>query len=166
MNIEFKRLSEVDKADMIGLGNDPLVRRHMPLASGIFDEAGYETFIADKERLWEEHGYGPWAFFVDGEFAGWGGLQPEDGDADLALVLHPDYWGTGRAIYEEIVARAFGEMGFDSVTALLPPSRTNVRGMVRLGFEPDGETDIGGERFIRYRLSADRYRDRGRTAGH
>lgn len=32
-------------------------------------------------------------FFVDGQFAGWGGLQQEDGDADLALVLHPDYWG-------------------------------------------------------------------------
>src|SRR5215217_8630983 len=158
MNIEFKRLSEIDRADMIRLGNDPLVRRHMPLSSGIFDDAAYETFIADKERLWEEHGYGPWAFFVDGKFAGWGGLQPEEGDADVALVLHPDYWGTGRAIYEEIVARAFGGMGFDSVTALLPRSRVSFRGLMRLGFEPDGETEIGGERFIRYRLRADRYR--------
>ena len=72
----------------------------------------------------------------------------------MALVLNPDYWGTGRAIYEEIISRAFDEMGFDSVTALLPPSRTNVRGMMRLGFEPDGETEIGGECFIRYRLRA------------
>jgi ribosomal-protein-alanine N-acetyltransferase len=158
MKIEFKRLSEVDKIDMINLANDPLVRRHMPLSSGTFDEADYERFVADKERLWEEHGYGPWAFFVDGKFAGWGSLQPEDGDADVALVLNPDYWGTGRAIYEEIVTRAFGELGFDSVTALLPPSRTNVRGMMRLGFEPDGEAEIGGERFIRYRLRAPRYR--------
>ena len=88
-------------------------------------------------------------------------MQPEEGDADVALVLHPDYWGTGRAIYEEIVARAFGEMGFDSVTASLPPSRVSFRGLMRLGFEPDGETEIGGERFIRYRLRAERYR-----AGH
>src|SRR5215203_5910025 len=98
-----RRSSEVDKIDMINLANDPLVRRHMPLSSGTFDEADYERFVADKERLWEEHGYGPWAFFVDGKFAGWGSLQPEDGDADVALVLNPDYWGTGRAIYEEIV---------------------------------------------------------------
>jgi RimJ/RimL family protein N-acetyltransferase len=154
MNIEFKRLSEVDSTDMIKLANDPRVRRHMPLSSATFGEADFERFVADKERLWEEHGYGPWAFFVDGKFAGWGGLQPEDGDADVALVLNPDYWGTGRAIYEEIITRAFDEMGFDSVTALLPPSRTNVRGMLRLGFEPDGETEIGGERFIRYRLRA------------
>jgi hypothetical protein len=26
--------------------------------------------------------------------------------------------------------------------------------MMRLGFEPDGEAEIGGERFIRYRLRA------------
>lgn len=63
-------------------------------------------------------------FFVDDNFAGWGGLRPEGGDADLALVLHPDYWVTGRAICEEIVACAFGEMGFDSVTVLLPPTRS------------------------------------------
>jgi hypothetical protein len=29
---------------------------------------------------------------------------------------------------------------------------------MRLGFEPDGEAEIGGERFIRYRLCAPRYR--------
>lgn len=91
IKIEFRRLTEVDPADMIRLANDPLVRRHMPLSSGTFGEAEFESFVADKERLWEEHGYGPWAFYVDGEFAGWGGLQAEDGDADVALVLHPDY---------------------------------------------------------------------------
>jgi hypothetical protein len=45
------------------------------------------------QGAWEEW-HGPWAFIVDGKFAGWGGLQPEEGDADLELVLHPDYWAT------------------------------------------------------------------------
>lgn len=132
----------------------------MPLAGDDFDEAECERFVAGKEKLWEEHGYGPWAFYIDGAFAGWGGLQPEGDDADVGLVLYPDYWGTGRAIYEEIVARAFGEMGFDSVTALLPPTRTRAGGLTRLGFEPDGETEIEEERFLRYRLRAQRYRGR------
>ncbi len=42
-------------------------------------------------------------------------------------------------------------MGFTSITILSPPSRMRVRGVARLGFEQDGELDIGGERFIRYR---------------
>lgn len=157
---------DVAPDDIIELMNHPLVRRQMPLARDYFDEADSERFVAGKERLWAEHGYGPWAFFIDGAFAGWGGLQPEGGDADPALVLHPDYWGTGREIYEEIVARAFGEMDLDSVTALLPPTRTRAGGLMRLGFEPDGETEISGERFLRYRLRAERYRGRGRAAGN
>ncbi len=88
MGIEFKRLSKVDTSDIIELMNDPLARRQMPLARDNFGEPECEAFIAAKERLWEEHGYGPWAFIVDGKFAGWGGLQPENGDADLGLVLH------------------------------------------------------------------------------
>ena len=154
MDIQFKRLTEVEKADLIELMNHPQVRRLMPLATGPFDEAACEGFIAAKERLWTEHGYGPWAFVVDGRFAGWGGLQPEDGDTDLGLVLHPDHWGIGKALYDRIIECAFGEMGFDSVSILFPPSRTRIKGILQLGFRPDGETEIGGEQFIRYRLHA------------
>ncbi len=154
MQIEFKRLAEVDKADLVELHNNPLVRRQMPLFEGVFTEEDCDTFVIEKEKLWEEHGYGPWAFFIDNRFAGWGGLQPEGEDADLGLVLHPDYWGTGRALYEKVIERAFGDMGFDSVTILFPPSRTRIKGILRLGFKPDGEVEIGGERFIRYRLIA------------
>ena len=154
MDIEFKQLSEVNPSDIIELMNHPLVRRQMPLTSDNFDQDDCANFIAAKERLWAEHGYGPWAFVIDGQFAGWGGLQPEHGEADLALVLHPTYWGTGRLIYNQIIERAFGQMGFASVTVLFPPSRVRVKGLLRLGFKPDGEMEIEDERFIRYRLSA------------
>lgn len=152
--MEFKRLTEIKKSEIIELLNHPLVRRHMPLAKELFDEKAYESFIADKEALWAEHGYGPWGFVIDDVFVGWGGLQFEEGDADLALVLHPKYWGFGKVIYEEIIRRAFDEMGLKSITILLPPSRTRLKGIMRLNFKPDGELIIQGERFLRYRLNA------------
>lgn len=154
MQIQFKLLSEIKKSEIIELLNHPLVRRHMPLAKEYFDDAAYDAFIADKENLWAEHGFGPWAFVVDGNFVGWGGLQFEQGDADLALVLHPDYWGMGKAIYHEIIKKAFGEMGFQSITVLFPPSRTRIKGLIQLGFKADDELIIKGERFLRYRLYA------------
>jgi RimJ/RimL family protein N-acetyltransferase len=152
MNIEFKRLTEVEKSEIIELMNNPLVRRQMPLTSDNFSESDCDNFIAAKERLWAEHGYGPWAFVVDGQFVGWGGLQPEDGEADLALVLHPNHWGVGKALYDKIIEQAFGEMGFERVVVLFPPTRTRVKGLLRLGFEKDGELEVNGERFIRYKL--------------
>ena len=154
MKLELKPLSEVDCSEHIALNTNPLVMRQMPLSDSNFDDAACKEWIADKERMWQEHGYGPWAFIVDGKFAGWGGLQPEEGDADLALVLHPDYWGHGKVIYEEIIRQAFEEMGLESVTILFPPTRTRVKGILRLGFQPDGEVESAGERFIRYRLHA------------
>jgi [ribosomal protein S5]-alanine N-acetyltransferase len=155
-SIRFTRLAEVDQTGLIELMNHPLVRRHMPLARGGFGPAECDKFVAAKERHWEEHGYGPWAFVIDGEFAGWGGIQSEGGEADVGLVLHPAHWGSGKALYERIIDFAFSELGFSSVIALLPPSRTRVSGVLKLGFRPDGEMTIAGERFIRYRLIAPR----------
>ncbi|UVL63547.1 GNAT family N-acetyltransferase [Pseudomonas sp. B21-032] len=154
MDLQFKRLSEISSADIIELNNNSRVLRHMPLGRPDFDEAKCAAWVAEKESQWQVNGYGPWAFLVNQKFAGWGGLQLTEGDADLALVLHPDYWGHGRAIFAEILRRAFEEIGLESVTVLLAPSRTRVKGMLRLGFQPDGEVCLDGVRFVRYRLRA------------
>jgi RimJ/RimL family protein N-acetyltransferase len=153
-DIVFRRLSEVDPAALVALMNDPLVRRHMPLARGTFGPAECARFVAAKERLWETHGYGPWAFVVDGAVAGWGGLQPEDGDVDLGIVLHPSHWGAGRAILARLLRDAFEGLGAPSVIILLPPSRVRTSGVRRAGFVPDGELTVAGERFLRFRCHA------------
>lgn len=152
MNLELKRLTDVPKQEIINLMNLDLVRRQMPLLKGYFGEGECGKFLAAKERLWSEFGYGPWAFVINGSFAGWGGLQPENGEADLAMVLHPDYWGFGKKIYREIIDRAFGEMGMQSVTILLPLTRTRVKALDRLGFKAEGILEMHGESFVRYRL--------------
>ncbi|MEC7753913.1 MAG: GNAT family N-acetyltransferase [Bacteroidota bacterium] len=152
MSIEFKRLSEVEKSEIIDLMNNSLVRRQMPLLKDDFNEILCDKFISAKEQLWTEYGYGPWAFVINNRFAGWGGLQPENGEADLALVLHPDYWGVGKVLYKEIINRAFGEMGLNSITILLPPTRTRINALLRLGFKKDGELEIDNEQFFKFRL--------------
>ncbi|WP_342622523.1 GNAT family protein [Pseudomonas alkylphenolica] len=154
MKLEFKRLTEVGLADIISLNNNADVLRQMPLGSANFDDVTAKEWVKQKDAQWEQYGYGPWAFVIDQQFAGWGGLQYEEGDADLALVLHPSFWGSGRAIYQEIVKRAFTTMGFDSITLLLPPSRKRIKGIFRLGFQVDGEVDLDGVRFLRFRLYA------------
>lgn len=87
----------------------------MPLTSDKFDEEACRQWIVGKEKMWEQHGYGPWAF---------------------------------------------GEMGLQSVTILFPPTWTRIKGILRLGFKPDGEVEIGGEKFIRYRLYAPQTQER------
>ncbi|MGX5661614.1 GNAT family N-acetyltransferase [Diaphorobacter nitroreducens] len=154
MTLEFKRLTEVDLIDIISLNNNPHVLRQMPLGSANFDLAKAREWVQQKDAQWQQYGYGPWAFLIDQKFAGWGGLQNEAGDADLALVLHPDFWGSGKSIYLEIMKHAFTSLGLESMTILLPLSRTRIKGIFRLGFQPDGEVYIEGTRFQRFRLYA------------
>ncbi|WP_237734147.1 GNAT family N-acetyltransferase [Serratia fonticola] len=96
MDIVFKRLSDIDRREIIALNTNPLVLRQMPLGDSSFGDAECLEWVTGKESQWDEYGYGPWAFTVSDKFVGWGGLQYENGDADLALVLHPDHWGLGK----------------------------------------------------------------------
>jgi len=150
--IRFVPLSDIPESAIIALMNEPQVGKYLPLLAGGFSAEDCRAFLAAKARLWEEHGYGPWGILIQGEFAGWGGLQPEAGEADFALVLHPMFWGWGRRIFGEVRERAFGEMGLDSMTILLPPSRPNWKAVMRLGFVADGEVVVGGEVFLRFRM--------------
>jgi len=145
-------LSDVDLEALVDLMNEPRIGAHLPLLVGRFDLEAARAFVAAKQRMWTEHGFGPRAVLVEGELAGWGGLQPEQGEADFALVLHPRHWGLGRHVFARVRDEAFGPMGLTSITALLPPGRPNARAILRLGFEPDGRVDLGGHAFERFRL--------------
>lgn len=153
-DFELKYLTEIDKDEMIKLMNHPLILRHMPLATAKFDDEKYTQFIKAKEKIWNEKGYGPWAFVINGKLAGWGGLQPENGDVEIALVLHPKYWGLGKIAYDKIINYAFEKLGLDSLIVLFPPSRNRIKGLFRLGFKKDGELEIEGKKFFRYRIFA------------
>lgn len=152
--IVLTRLREIAPALIIELMNDSRVRRHLPLATGDFGPAECTAFVLSKEKMWTEHGYGPWAIVIDGNFAGWGGLQPEGSDVDVGLVLHPSHWGEGQHLYRRFIGYAFEKLGQDSVITLLPQSRRNVGAIFRLGFRRDGGMVLDGVRFRRYRLTS------------
>jgi len=151
--IEFVQLFEVKQEQIIDLMNNEMVGKQLPLLAGGFSAENCRTFLKAKQQQWDDHGYGPWAFLIKGKFAGWGGLQPEHGDADFALVLHPEFWGWGRKIFNKVKDRAFNQMNLSSITILFPPSRPNSKAVTRLGFVDDGQLTVGGELFKKFRLT-------------
>jgi RimJ/RimL family protein N-acetyltransferase len=153
MHFDFRRLSSIPAATWLKLLNHPDVHRHMPLAGTGWTEQQAADWARAKDAQWQENGYGPWAIVVDGAFAGWGGFQKEDADVDFALVLRPAFWGIGRTLHETMLARGFDELGFDSITIMLPPSRVRLKSLPRLGYQPEGELEYAGHRFLKFRLS-------------
>lgn len=153
--IEFRGLDEVEKANTIELMNHPLVQCQMSLTKCHFDDTAYKAFIINKKQLWFQYDYGSWAFIVDGKFAGWGSLQFEQGDADLALVLYPNYSGLGKPVYKQIIEYAFDKIRLNFITILLSSSRKYQKVLV---FQLDGELRVDGELFCRLLANHDRRR--------
>jgi len=151
--IKFVHLDEIAKDKIIELMNNEEVGKQLPLLTNGFSPENCRDFLKAKKQLWHEHDYGPWAFLIKDEFAGWGGLQPEHGDADFALVLHPRFWGWGKKIFNKVKDQAFSQMGLSSIVILFPPSRTNSKAITRLGFVHDGQLTLEGELFMRFRLT-------------
>ncbi|MFZ1410746.1 MAG: GNAT family protein [Micropruina sp.] len=151
--IVLRRLTGVTVYDVRDLLNEPRNWRHMPLA-GVFTDEATADWVQGKDAQWDQHGYGPWAILIDGEFAGWGGFQCEGGVADYGLVLAPRFWGLGASVTRLALDYGFKELALDEVTIALPLTRNPDAALGRLGFRADGVVTHGTAEFRRFRLSA------------
>ena len=132
--------------------SDPRVAEHMPLLTMAWDRDVAAGFIARKEACWASDGLGHWAFLAGGRYVGWGGFQKEGEEWDFGLVLRPDAFGLGLPIARKAVAFAVADPRIPFVTFLLPPTRTKLGALERLGAEQVGEVAYDGERFLKFRL--------------
>lgn len=150
--IEFTRLTEVPAAAIMAHMSDPRVAEHMPLLTFTWDAAALKTLIAAKEACWHRDGLGHWAILYRGAYVGWGGFQKEGDEWDFGLVLRPENFGLGTRITRKALALARADARIPFVTFLLPPSRTRLKALARLGAEFVGETSVNGAKFLKYRL--------------
>ena len=70
--IKFVHLFEVKEELIIHLMNNEMVGKQLPMLVEGFSAENCRVFLKAKKRLWDEHGFGPWAILIKGEFAGWG----------------------------------------------------------------------------------------------
>ena len=150
--VNFGRLSDVPKDQIIAHMSDPVTVAHMPLAGMVWTDEVCAAFVATKEACWDRDGLGHWAIFEDGRYIGWGGFQKEGEDWDFGLVLRPDAFGRGVAVTAKALDFARADPRIPSVTFLLPPSRLRLAALRRIGAVEEGESVIEGARFRRFRL--------------
>lgn len=153
--ITFVRLTEIEPAEIADHMSDPRVAEHMPLLTSDWDAKAAAEFVAHKERTWARDGLGHWAILLDGRYAGWGGFQKEGDEWDFGLVLKPNEFGAGRRITKKAIDFALADERIPFVTFLLPPSRTNLGALQRLGARQIGEIDYDGSTFLKFRLDTE-----------
>ena len=150
--VGFVRLTEIPLEAIAAQMTDPRVTAHLPLDTGRWDLRACADFVAAKEARWKRDGLGHWAILCDGDYAGWGGFQKEGDEWDFGLVLAAGRFGLGPRIARQALAFARADTRIPYVTFLLPPSRTRLRGLDRLGARFAGAVDYAGRRFLKYRV--------------
>ena len=126
---DFARLTQVPPQTLVQQMNDPRVRVHLPLLSGLWDHADARAFVAAKETRWQRDGLGHWAIYKGRDYVGWGGFQKEGSAWDFGLVLRAAHFGAGMAITRQALSFARQHPQIPYVTFLLPPSRRHLRGL-------------------------------------
>lgn len=150
--ITFTRLSAIAVEDIAAHMADPALVPHMPLLKGTWDKQRSADLVAMKEARWAQDGLGHWAILVEGAYVGWGGFQREGHDWDFGLVLKPSAFGLGISITAQALEFARCDTRIPSVTFLLPPTRTKLGALTRLGAWFEGDVTLDGALFRKYRL--------------
>ena len=150
--ISFGALDDIAPATLIAHMSDPRMAEHMPLLRGPWDQDDVERFLALKRAFWQRDGLGHWGIFYESTYVGWGGFQKEDDDWDYGLVLRPESFGLGMTITRKALDFARSDPSIASVTFLLPPSRTKLAALKRMGAVFEKSINYENEIFIRFRL--------------
>ncbi|NIY75043.1 GNAT family N-acetyltransferase [Thalassospira sp. HF15] len=150
--ISFGQLDDIAPATLIAHMSDPRMVQHMPLLSHPWDRADADRFVAAKQACWQRDGLGHWAIFHDREYVGWGGFQKEGDDWDYGLVLRPECFGLGMAITRKALDFARCDPRIASVTFLLPPTRTKLAALRRIGAVFERTVNYENEIFSRFRV--------------
>lgn len=87
----------------LDLFQDARVKKHMPLPESTVDENWIQNWIAGKEKSSKQIPFEIYSIWDDGNFAGWGGIQADGDNFEIAIVLKPEYWGYGQEIYGKFI---------------------------------------------------------------
>lgn len=150
--ITFARLTDISPDEILTHMSDPRVAEHMPLLTFKWDADTVAGFIAAKEACWQRDGLGHWAILCDDVYVGWGGFQKEGDEWDFGLVLDPNSFGLGQRISRKALDFARQDARIPFVTFLLPPSRTKLGALARLGATFVEDVDYEGSTFMKFRL--------------
>jgi GNAT superfamily N-acetyltransferase len=148
-NIEYLDLPDLKSEELLHIFKKSKVREHL-VAHKEFDETSLGTWIEEKIKVNAESGCRVKGIEMDGNVAGWCGIQ-QDGDRyELAVVLDTQFWGIGVAVFKELMGWA-AELGHEKVVLHLFNTRREYRFLKKLASRVY-KSKIFGESYTSYEL--------------
>ena len=125
--VTYASLGEVSQTVLLDLMNDEKLRAHL-VDHPKFTEETLEFWVMEKTRIDAANGYRVRAILVNGNIAGWCGIQPDGEGAELAIILSSSYWGSGLRVFRDMI-RWSRELGHQEVVFHLLETRRKYRAL-------------------------------------
>lgn len=151
--IEYRKLDEIEPTDFLPLLNKPTTRAHL-IDHELFEAVSAKEWIQGKLDVDALPGCRVRAILVDKQLAGWCGIQLQDGNYEVAIVIGDRYWGIGKKVFQEVLgwAKAFGHK---TVYLHLLHTRPEYRFLRKIS-KNVFESELMGRKFTTYELEVNR----------
>ncbi|MCP5316205.1 MAG: N-acetyltransferase [Chromatiaceae bacterium] len=149
-HIEYLRLDEVDPAEFATLLNKKKIRKHL-VEHQLFTVHTAERWAKTKIGESSRPGCRIRAVVVDGQLAGWCGIQSDGIMHEIAIVIDESHWGIGPRVFRDVMGWA-SELGHEVISIHLLHTRPEYRFLQKIA-KRVYTTDLLGERFTTYELA-------------
>ncbi len=149
-NIEYVDFQNLNRKELLAILNQEKVREHL-VSHDKFNEVTLEEWVGAKVSVNLTAGCKVRGIKVDGEIAGWCGIQFENSAFELAIVLDPLFWGIGVGVFKDLMKWA-AELGHSEVVLHLFNTRPEYRFLKKMALRVY-ESTIFGQKYTSYLLN-------------
>lgn len=150
--IEYTTLDKVDPDQLLPLLNKERVRSHL-MKHQRFDSESLRLWIKTKIEMDASPGCRVRAIVVDDRCIGWCGIQNDNNDYEIAVVLDDTHWGLGRKIFRDLMAWA-KELGHKTVSIHFLHTRPEYKFLKKIA-QSVHESQLLGNVFTTYTLAVE-----------
>ena len=147
--LEYVKFDQIDPAELLPILNKQKVRQHL-MEHTLFDEEMLQEWLASKGAMDASSGCKLRVIKLEEQLAGWCGIQIEDGQYELAIVLDDEYWGLGKQIFKDMMSWA-KTLGHETLFIHFLHTRPEYRFLRKISRRVF-ENELYGHRFITYEL--------------
>ena len=148
-NLEYLKFEEVSPHDFLPVLNSPKIRKHL-IEHELFTLDSLNDWMASKKDVNSMAGCKVRAICVDGEVAGWCGIQFEGGKYEIAIIIDDKYWGLGKRVFKDMMGWA-KEMGHKEVYINFLHTRPDYKFFSKIA-KSVVQTELFGCKFTCYQL--------------
>ncbi|MCV2403431.1 N-acetyltransferase [Marinomonas sp. C2222] len=151
-NIEYLAFEYVDLNVLMDVLNEGSLREHL-VEHPYFDPKSISEWVKGKVETDAVEGCRVRVISIDGDIAGWCGIQPDDKGFEIAIVLSQKFWGAGASIFKTLLGWA-AELGHKEVCFHLLDSRREYKTLAKMA-DSVSRSQLLGRSFTTYLFSVD-----------